>query len=700
MNQVGLFIGSSRVDLFEDEQISISLNSQDVLELDKSIGDYTQTFTLPASKVNNAIFQHWYRLDNFTTFDARIRVPATIELNSLTFRTGVLQLNNVSLKGNEPYAYSCSFYSNVRTLGDLMGDDYLYDLDFSAYNHAYTPVTIRTGMTTGLFSGNLFYPLISPLDPWYYNSSPSAHDPHNISFHNINEAHGIHYYELKPSIKVARILDAIEAKYGVTFSGSFIGLAPFTDLYLWGHRREGYMYKDQPAATAWEIIDFDATNSPSPDWFNLATDTWAPTGVSGSGALYDVSVAISTAYTNPYYFGVFRNGTLVSQAEIGPTGMATFTGIPVTNNVESLQFAIRPSTNEAMVYDVYLLQVSNASTSVISGDVYMTAPYTYAGAIVYVSDQMPEIKVKDFFKGLLTMYNLVLDAGKTSTEYLILPKQDWFAAGDTLDLTSKFDVENVNYARIPPYREIEFKYAENEAITAKQYRDTNNTGYGDLNAFFDVDGGEYKLSTPTSQPLFERLTDIGTSTLTNVLVYRHYKTEAGDAGTNLPLKGNPILMYAKSGLSVASNTIAFVNSVSPNSTTEISSVWYANTSNEYTLSANTRTLNFGAEIDPYHLVTINRGLYNEYYLNFLTAIFDIRTKLISATAILSDGDLMKLSLNDTIVWGNYTYEINSVQVNLTTGKCDFQLIPDLSTTYAGIGAIEEPIEEPAEEPTP
>jgi hypothetical protein len=111
-------------------------------------------------------------------------------------------------------------------------------------------------------------------------------------------------------------------------------------------------------------------------------------------------------------------------------------------------------------------------------------------------------------------------------------------------------------------------------------------------------------------------------------------------------------------------------------------------------------LNFGAEIDPYHLVTINRGLYNEYYLNFLTAIFDIRTKLISATAILSDGDLMKLSLNDTIVWGNYTYEINSVQVNLTTGKCDFQLIPDLSTTYAGIGAIEEPIEEPAEEPTP
>jgi hypothetical protein len=41
---------------------------------------------------------------------------------------------------------------------------------------------------------------------------------------------------LKPAIKVTAVLSAMEAKYGITFTGSFLSATPFVDLSLWLHR--------------------------------------------------------------------------------------------------------------------------------------------------------------------------------------------------------------------------------------------------------------------------------------------------------------------------------------------------------------------------------------------------------------------------------------------------------------------------------
>jgi hypothetical protein len=41
-----------------------------------------------------------------------------------------------------------------------------------------------------------------------------------------------------------------------------------------------------------------------PDYFNLATETWTPVGVSGTGDIHDVVVDIDIpAYTDDYYIG-------------------------------------------------------------------------------------------------------------------------------------------------------------------------------------------------------------------------------------------------------------------------------------------------------------------------------------------------------------------------------------------------------------
>jgi hypothetical protein len=109
------------------------------------------------------------------TFDGRLRPTARIEINSLLFRDGVIQIEDVLMRGTEPYAYTLTFYGYLVNLTDLFGEDYLYDLDLSAYDHTYDGATILQGFNSdALFSGDIFYPLMSPVRNWVYNVGSSS----------------------------------------------------------------------------------------------------------------------------------------------------------------------------------------------------------------------------------------------------------------------------------------------------------------------------------------------------------------------------------------------------------------------------------------------------------------------------------------------------------------------------------------------
>ena len=63
---VGLYIKNlstlefDRVELFNDEKISVTSSVQNINDISKTLSDYSQTFTVPATKNNNAIFKYWY----------------------------------------------------------------------------------------------------------------------------------------------------------------------------------------------------------------------------------------------------------------------------------------------------------------------------------------------------------------------------------------------------------------------------------------------------------------------------------------------------------------------------------------------------------------------------------------------------------------------------------------------------------------
>jgi hypothetical protein len=709
MNKVDIYVNGFRLDLFDDEEISINLSVQNVQDISKVFTDFTQGFTIPASPRNNEILQHYYNANitssvittetggspvwnsigitwntfNTTwnagatstsvanTFDGRLRQEARIEINSLPFRTGVIEVENVQLKGTEPYAYSLTFYGDVVTLTDLFGEDYLYDLDFAELNHEYTDTAVFDRLTTDTYAP-LFYPLCSPVKNWIYDSGSGggSHSENNIAYHTgggHGSAHGINYFELKPALKVTAILTAMEQKYGITFTGSFLAATPFVDLSLWLHRFEGYLFAGGNDIE-WRLINFNR-NTGSGSQFNLSTDTW--TVVDSDG--YNLNITMNNVNAD-YELGASTNGVFYSVAKVNAHASSSVTTVlnVSVNTGDQVQLYIRPQSPTSFNYQCTNYEALEIEFSVEAFEVDQTLSATYSFQLV-VQDIMPEIKVKDFLAGILKMYNMVI-IPTTSTSFLLQPLDDWYAAGTDKDFQEYLDITEYVVNRPPLYRQIEFKYQDTEQILGFQYLQTNDIGFGDLRAQFNFDGDEFLIELPFECPLFERLTDQRDGSLTNVLVYKSITSEANEDGTFNPYLGAPVVFYGYfDDYDISGTAVSFVDS---DGTTErrVNGCWYANTSNRYTSAAASHTITFGADIDPYHLQSVNRSLYNNEWSNYITDLYAKQRRLYNVEAVLPIGKIITLNLQNAIIWNNTKYLINNVSLNMTTGKASFELL--------------------------
>jgi hypothetical protein len=516
----------------------------------------------------------------------------------------------------------------------------------------------------------LFYPLCSPVKNWFYQSGSggAANNENNIAHKTGGVGlRGIRYYELKPALKVQSILNAIAAQYGITFTGSFLSATPFVDLSLWLHRYEGYLFGGGNDI-AWQLINFNRTTGGGTE-FNLTTETWNVVDTD----FYQLEVTI-TNVNAAYEIGLFTNGVLVSSisnaAHAASSVTHTFIGLGF-NAGDAVQLFIRPSTSVSFNYRVDDYEAIDASTSTKRFEVDQTASATYSFQVV-VQDIMPEIKVKDFLAGILKMYNMVI-VPTTSTSFLLQPLEDWYAAGTDQNYQTYLDITEYAVNRPPLYREIEFKYQETGQILGFQYLQTNNVGFGDLNNTFSFDGEQFLIEVPFECPLFERLTDLHTGGLTNVLVYKSITSEANEDGIFNPYLGAPILFYGYfDDYDLTANSLTFVNA--DGSHEQVNIAWYANTSNRYSSAGASNTITFGADIDPYHLQSVNQSLYNNEWSDYITDLYAKARRVYNVDAVLPIGKIITLNLQNAIIWNNTKYIINNVNLNMTTGKASFELL--------------------------
>lgn len=666
MYRVDLYIDGQKADLFQEESIEINLSTQNIKDISKVFGDFTQSFTIPASSANNKIFKHYYNVDVYGGFNANIRVDAFIEVNNNLFRDGVLELESVQMKQGQPYAYSVGFYSNVTSLKDKFGEDKLIDLDLSAYDHDYNDTNIVTGLN-GFVSGtssSIIYPLISPVANWYYNSAGNDHSPSNISYHSGHNEHGVFYYDLKPAIKIQKVIDAIETKYGIEFNSDFFDSADFGKLFMWCHRRAGYMFKDQPNGFPPQVINFTTNNTGD---YNLTTQKYTVTAAQeadlrvrytlNSTADYKIVVYVNDElYTSREHSGNVSNETItLGEMEVGDTIQFRFAP---PNDWDASAISINTTT--------FYLEYDDGASWQEADTVGRLASQSITQEVV-VADQMPEQKISDFIGSLVRAFNLVI-VPTGNGKYDIEPLDDWYAEGSTREVTEYIDTEEVTINKPKLYRRISYKYNETEAILSEQYRLQNDIGYGDLRADFTFDGEEFDVEVGFDHMLFERLSDQNGGALTTIGVGKSITREIE------PYIGAPLIFYV-AGQIRGTEAFSYVDMAdSENSKTDFHLV--SNVNSDVVTSV-TKTLNFGTEVDPYHLQGFATGLYNTYWKDYITDLYDTSRRTFMYRGQLPLGLMLALKINDKLTIGERNYIINQMKLNLSTGEAQMELLNDV-----------------------
>ena len=127
------------------------------------------------------------------------------------------------MKDNLPHTYKVVFFGKPSDIKDIFGDEEINSLNsLSAYDFSYADVQntggafstgIQSNLTaaTNLQNRNVVIPAIFVKDYYTYDTN-STNKLSNVSFNNVLK------FNLKPAIKLKRIIEGIQTQYGVTFN--------------------------------------------------------------------------------------------------------------------------------------------------------------------------------------------------------------------------------------------------------------------------------------------------------------------------------------------------------------------------------------------------------------------------------------------------------------------------------------------------
>ena len=682
MYKLNVYIGGEKVELFKDENVTLNSSVQNINDLSKVFTDYTQSFTIPASPCNNKIFKHWYNADITGGFDSTTRASANLELNYMPFKDGVIELDSATLRDGKVFSYKITFYNNLVKLSDLFGEDMLNDLDLSAYNHSYNSSNVKLGIEgTGLSSGSIIYPLISPVRNWVWDSG-TADDIFYKSSTLPSTTNGILFNELKPAIKLSHIIDAIETKYSITFSADFFGTTDFGKLFMWMSRDKGYITTTGTPS----LLSFSAATSFGVEVDGNQTDPGYPTETTEINR-YTVTVTPSAGFEDVNYTIIINDGTTALEFNKVGTGTAQYELVFVDTTLsESINFKVQ--SNEAFTFTSSLseykvqwedtgstpLEKATSTTAKGTTGSVSTTGYIYCTNLIVDSvlqkGQMPKMQVGDFLKSLIKMFNLVI-VPTSSTTFDVMNLDIWYAEGTDKDITKYVDLDTIDVSRPNLNKTISFEYVDGDTILNQQYQDTNAVNYGDLEANFTYDGGELTISSEFENVMMERMS----SQTDGVLSDTHVGKIIDDKLESVEIE--PFIFYNKgvTTLTTVTNALAFISDAGARS--EILTYNNVGQENALTNGAITNSLNFGSEISTWTQSAQTESLYANYWQTYITDLYNSKRRVFKFKAIIPQHIFSTLKLNDKIIIGSRKYIINKMRANLTNGKVQLELLNDV-----------------------
>jgi hypothetical protein len=662
MREVGLFVkvgdAYKRLELFSDENIELSSSIQNVQDISKVFSDFTQGFTIPATTYNASIIHYFQESSINQIYDYQVMFDAYIEIDTIPFKRGKLQVDKSQIKDGNPYCYNVQFFGHLTSLKDTFGELKLSDLDLTPYSFGYSGANVKDRIINPSLDYDVRFPLISSERIWSYGDATDNDISGLIGALSMGE--------LLPAIKVNRILDAIQTRFGIAFNSVFFQSKAFNRLFL-------YLKNTSNDAISFNFdnVTFDSFSGDLQGReIDLATSTISyssfPTidflgsPVQLNYQRFKIQITSVTSPTLDWNVQCFKNGTLVALISGQGTGTYFIYGDSIINGVNSdITFMINSETGNTIDFDIIadygeLFGVSQFPLTIVCDTITPNLD-------INLNAICPNIKISDFFSGILNMFNLTINP-ISATEFEVETLESWYSKGVIKNITLNTN-DTYEVGRVKLYKQIDFRYQQSETILNRKFFGFNQAEYGNLRNVFQNDGSDFKIELPFENLLQQKFTDI------NIQV--GYSVDINGQ----PITPKPILLYMNDGQNISANPIEFfageLGFVTLNA--------YMPFGQDLQYNQNLFSLNWGAEISSFYLNVISNSLFATYWSNYLAGLYDLRQRLYTFQTMLPLSKLNSLKLNDRLVIEDKRYLINDYKTNLTTGMVNLTLLEDFRT---------------------
>lgn len=608
-----IYVNNELLDTFKDEVIQVTSTVKQLSDISKVFTDFSQSFNIPASPKNNRILKHYYDFNIKNPLDTRKKLPAYIQLDGIDFVNGFIRVENVKMQFANPISYEITFFGNLINLTNLFKETLLSDLDFDFYDHVFSEVNVQLGRDTGILNKDIIYPFISRYRRWFYNSDPSKNinddENLNIYFNDIN------FDEFKPAIKFDAIITQIESLYGIKLNGFVKSNPSLVNLYMWLNANDGEK-------------------------------------VNGFSGVQTVNFSFGTNFTlnNGFAYGIYNLDD--SKAEkiftIRVINVATNEVYQEVTNENGI-FINAPSTPITV-----RIEVSSVNTISVLSKLFEYTPFGMKESsnqidlviTVDVAKNFSELKVIDFISGIVKMFNLIITSDD-GINFTFTPLQQWYNSGKIIDITDYVSFKEYDISKPTIYNQVNFKFEESSTILAEQFNTLFGYRWGDSSyKVLDEDGNQvqgeaYDIELPFQQTVYERLIDLNTGEMTN-LVWSE----------GLGLENHLFFAIQRGGEFNPSKINA-------------------------RLTLNQIFLSFNAENEEFALQINNNSLFYKYYQDYISDIFSIRRKEMNITCRLPNHLITTLKLNDRVVIDKIRFIIEEMDINLLTGIAEMKLLNDI-----------------------
>ena len=702
--------GQVIVDLYEDEDLPLTLSVDDFKNVAEQVQSYSKAFNLPATKRNNQIFNQIFdvtRSNDGTIFNPYKKTQCVLKQDGFILFEGYLRLLDVSDKLGET-SYNVNLYSEVVALADFLKDRTFRDLDFTELTHDYNYSNIRnTWVNNNIFTNpstsgfrsttTVKYPFVD----WNHQYGFTGGNMPKLS--NLETA-------FRPFINIRYIIDRIFEGSPFTFTSGFFNSVDFNKLYMdfnWGADNvpsniAGSTYVGQAPYSADIFLLPFATSSFSNLQLSNQQNNWnvTPPNYNQSTNILTATQLNETYTVNYDYYCSAATGDTVDfqwvHANSSGVPYPSIDALTITSTAPNLfyytgSFNVVMQTGDTLQAQFKTNGVATFQLSNFASTVIFIQSISAVTSESFLQTLRGETGQWDFLKGLLTMFNLVsLPDEDNPNNIKIEPYSEVFVnSTDSVqhDWTEKIDVSEM---KLTPLADLNkrtiFKFVEDDDDYAfTQYK--NQVGghlygskkYNAGNEFNILEGLDEVIAEPFAATLVKPLMDNFPEFITPAIYTRN-----ADDGTTEGFDNSPRIMYdnGKKILSGTTYSVPTQNGVAgdafENEFLQFSHLSSIPTTTSVPPNSND-TLDF--HFGECQLMTgvgnaTTNNLFNLYWLPYYNELYNPDTRIMTIKVNLTPADINTFKFNDKIFIKNRVFRVNRIDYKPNDlATVEFILIP-------------------------